>query len=397
MSAIMTVTQINTYMASIIRDDKKLKGRLISGEISNFAKAKSGHMYFTLKDSESAIKAVMFGKESARLKFMPQNGMRVIVLADVRVYERDGVYQLYVSDMQPDGVGALYLACEQLKEKLSAEGVFDEAKKKKLPPLPKKIGIVTSTEAAALQDMLNILARRFPLAEVTVFPALVQGTEAPKSICKAVRLADSRGLDLIICGRGGGSFEDLSAFNSEEVARCVHECRTPLISAVGHETDFSVSDLAADMRAPTPSAAAELAVPDIKTLYGSLGILEKALRDSLANRLEAYWHNLEILEKRLENCNPKSRTAKFRDRILLLEKRLTAAYRLKMQVCEGKIAEKAAALESLSPLKTLSRGYSLVYKDGELVRSAGKLSAGDEINIQFSEGTAQAVIKQTCR
>ncbi len=394
MSVILTVSQINRYIASRFREDTKLHGKLICGEISNFScYAGSGHMYFSLKDSESVIKAVMFKNSASRLQFMPKNGMKVIVSADVGVYEQNGVYQLYVTDMQPDGVGTLYLAREQLEKKLSEEGVFDEKNKKPLPELPKKIGIVTSTEAAALQDMLNILSRRYPLAEVTVFPALVQGQSAPDSICKALKLADSRGMDLLICGRGGGSLEDLSAFNSEKVARCVHECKTPIISAVGHETDFSVSDMAADMRAPTPSAAAELAVPDIKTVYGSLDVLEKRLNDCFANRIDEYRNNLEILSKRLESLNPKRQSVQLRDKLLSLEKRLTAAYKLGMQRRGGIVAEKAAAVENLSPLKTLSRGYSLVYRDGILINSAEKLSAGDTVKIQLSDGTVSAEIK----
>lgn len=394
MSVILTVSQINRYIASRFREDTKLHGKLICGEISNFScYAGSGHMYFSLKDSESVIKAVMFKSSASRLQFMPKNGMKVIVSADVGVYEQNGVYQLYVTDMQPDGVGALYLAREQLEKKLSEEGVFDDRNKKPLPALPKKIGIVTSTEAAALQDMLNILSRRYPLAEVTVFPALVQGQSAPDSICKALKLADSRGMDLLICGRGGGSLEDLSAFNSEKVARCVYECKTPIISAVGHETDFSVSDMAADMRAPTPSAAAELAVPDIKTVYGSLDVLEKRLNDCFANRIDEYRNKLETLSKRLESLNPKRRSVQLRDKLLSLEKRLTAAYKLGMQRRGGIVAEKAAAVENLSPLKTLSRGYSLVYRDGILINSAEKLSAGDTVNIQLSDGTVSAEIK----
>ncbi len=393
MSVIMTVSQVNRYIASRFREDTKLRGRLVCGEISNFTNyVKSGHMYFSLKDGSSVIKAVMFKDSASRLKFTPSNGMKVIVSADIRVYEQNGVYQLYVTDMQPDGVGALYLAREQLEKKLSEEGIFDEKRKKKLPPLPKKIGIVTSTEAAALQDMLNILARRYPLAEVTVFPAMVQGESAVGSICRALRLADSRGLDMLICGRGGGSFEDLSAFNSEEVARCIYECQTPVISAVGHETDFSVSDMAADMRAPTPSAAAELAVPDIKTVYGSLNVLEKRMNDSFSDRLGERFYRLEILSKRLESCSPMGKIGALRDKLLSAEKRLHGAYKLNLQEMNGRLAERAAAVENLSPLKTLSRGYSVVYKDGRIVSSAGTLSAGDNISIRLSDGTVSATI-----
>lgn len=393
MSAILTVSQLNRYIAFKLKEDGNLHGKLIRGEISNFTNhTKSGHFYFTLKDGESAVKAVMFSNMASRLPFMPKSGMRVIVSADVRVYERDGVYQLYVTDMQPDGAGALYLALEQLKERLSREGIFDEAGKKPLPSLPKKIGIVTSTEAAALQDMLNILARRYPLAEVTVFPAAVQGETAPDSICRALRFADGRGMDLLICGRGGGSFEDLSAFNTEAVARCLYGCSTPVISAVGHETDFTVADMAADLRAPTPSAAAELAAPDITFLYGRLNALEKALTDSFRDRLDEKYQKLENTARRLEKLDPKYRASRLKENFSQAEKRLEAAFKLKLTTCGGLLAEKAAALDGLSPLKTLSRGYSLVYSGDKLVKSADELSAGDRVDIRLSNGTVSAVI-----
>lgn len=393
MSAILTVSQLNRYIAFKLKEDGNLHGKLIRGEISNFTNhTKSGHFYFTLKDGESSVKAVMFSNMASRLPFMPKSGMRVIVSADVRVYERDGVYQLYVTDMQPDGAGALYLALEQLKERLSREGIFDEAGKKPLPSLPKKIGIVTSTEAAALQDMLNILARRYPLAEVTVFPAAVQGETAPESICRALRYADGRGMDLLICGRGGGSFEDLSAFNTEAVARCLYGCSTPVISAVGHETDFTVADMAADLRAPTPSAAAELAAPDITFLYGRLNALEKALTDSFRDCLDEKYQKLENIARRLERLDPKYRASRLKENFSQTEKRLEAAFRLKLTTCGGLLAEKAAALDGLSPLKTLSRGYSLVYSGDKLVKSADELSAGDKVDIRLSDGTVSAVI-----
>ena len=259
MSSILTVSQINRYIASMIKGEKRLHGILASGEISNFTcHNKTGHLYFTLKDNETSIKAVMFSSMASQLKFAPKSGMNVIVAADVRVYERDGVYQLYVTDMQPDGLGAMYLAFEQLKERLSAEGIFSMEHKKSIPQMPNRIGIVTSLDAAALQDMLKILSRRYPVAEVTIFPALVQGANAPESICRAIMRADRSNPDLIICGRGGGSPEDLAAFNSEAVARSIYACNTPIISAVGHETDTSIADYAADLRAATPSAAASM-------------------------------------------------------------------------------------------------------------------------------------------
>ena len=395
MSAILTVSQINRYISSKLSGDAKLKGILVSGEISGFTNhAKTGHFYFTLKDSESAVKAVMFKSYAEKLKFAPKNGMKVIVSADVRVFERDGIYQLYVSDMQPDGLGALYLAFNQLKEKLLKEGIFDEAHKKPLPKMPRKIGIITSLDAAALKDMLNILSRRYPVAEVTIFPALVQGASAPESLCKAIRYADSQKLDLLICGRGGGSPEDLAAFNDETLARCIYDCRTPVISAVGHETDTSISDLAADLRAPTPSAAAELAVPDISVLYDSLSAAEKLLNDKLLTRLGTYSHKLELLHERLEAASPTGRLSVLLEKISSAEKRLSAAYRINLQRAGGAAAERAARLDSLSPLKTLSRGYSIVYMDNKPINSAEALSVGDIVNIRFSDGNVSATINE---
>lgn len=395
MSGILTVSQINRYVASMIKGDRKLHGILVSGEISNFTcHNKTGHLYFTLKDSDTSIKAVMFSSNAGKLMFAPTSGMRVIASSDVRVYERDGAYQLYVTDMQPDGLGAMYLAFEQLKERLAAEGIFSAEHKKPIPQMPCKIGIVTSLDAAALQDMLKILSRRYPIAEVTVFPALVQGVNASESICRAVAQADISGLDLIICGRGGGSPEDLAAFNTEAVARCVYACNTPIISAVGHETDTSIADYAADLRAATPSAAAELAAPDISVLYDKLNAVEKVLNNAITAALETNFYKLSRLSERLEAASPKGKLSVLREKITASENALTAAYRIKLQKAGGAIVEKAALLESLSPLKTLSRGYSLVYKKERLVNSVKDLSPGDKINIRMSDGTVSAAIER---
>lgn len=398
MSGVLTVSQINRYLASVLREDKNLRGRLVSGEISGFTRHnKSGHLYFTLKDSESSIKAVMFRSSAVMLKFEPQNGMRVIVSANVQVYERDGVYQLYVADMQPDGIGAQYLAFEQLKKRLEAEGLFAAERKKPLPPMPRKIGIVTSPDAAALQDMLNILSRRFPIAEVTVFPALVQGISAPESICRAVSRADRAALDLLICGRGGGSPEDLAAFNSEAVARCISACNTPIISAVGHETDFSIADFAADKRASTPSEAAELAVPDMNRLLSSLDAARRELDKAAAAAIEARTYRLGRLSERLEALSPAGRLSALLEKTAAAEKSLAAAYRMRLSKANGAIAEKAAMLDSLSPLKTLGRGYALVYRDGSLVKSAGELSPGNTAEIVMSGGTVSVTVNKVDR
>lgn len=394
MSSILTVSQINRYISFKFKEDKKLYGILVSGEISNFTNhARTGHLYFTLKDNETSIKAVMFSNMASRLNFLPKNGMRVIVSANVQVYERDGVYQLYVNDMQPDGIGAMYLAVEQLKEKLLYEGIFDEAHKKALPEFPHKIGIITSLDAAALQDMLNILSRRYPIAEVTIFPALVQGINAPASLCNAVKRADNSGMDLLICGRGGGSLDDLMSFNDEQLARVIYNCNTPIISAVGHETDTTISDLVADLRAPTPSAAAELAVPDIISLYNNISALKKVLTSTFETQLSAKLHKLEALEKRIENAVPFSKIKLLREKLDIAEKNLNSAYKIKLALYNNLLAEKAAVLDGLSPLKTLSRGYSLVYKDDQLVKSINSLSSGDRVSIQMSDGEINANIE----
>lgn len=393
MSSILTVSQINRYISFKFKEDKKLHGILVSGEISNFTNhTRTGHLYFTLKDNETSIKAVMFSSMASRLNFAPKNGMKVIVSANVQVYERDGAYQLYVSDMQPDGIGALYLAYEQLKEKLLYEGLFDEAHKKPLPEFPNKIGIITSLEAAALQDMLNIISRRYPLVQIIVFPALVQGLNAPESLCKAIEKADASELDLLICGRGGGSFEDLMAFNNEQLARTIYNCNTPIISAVGHETDTTIADFAADLRAPTPSAAAELAVPDMTVIYNKLDVLTKMLAQAFIMQLDTKYRRLEILEKRIEDAVPFARINLYKEKLSSIEKNLDSAYKNNLLNYSKILAEKSVQLDALSPLKTLARGYSLVYKEEQLVKSTAAVSAGDKVDIQLSDGIVSATI-----
>lgn len=393
MSSILTVSQLNRYISFKLKEDIKLRGILVRGEISGFTNHyKTGHFYFTLKDKDAAVKAVMFNSFASRLKFMPENGMSVTVSGSVQVFERDGVYQLYVTDIQPDGAGALYVAFEQLKDKLMKEGLFDEAHKKQLPAYPKKIGIVTSFGAAALQDMLNIISRRYPIAEVTVFGAAVQGDTAPDSVSTALKYADCCGLDLIIVGRGGGSAEDLFYFNSEKIARAVYECETPVISAVGHETDTTITDFVSDLRAPTPSAAAELAVPDISVMRAALEGYKGKLSEAFSGYIDRLYNETDKRLRTLSAHSPYAVLEKNEKILSLTEKRLAAASERCFGGYENRLARAAERLELVSPLKIMSKGYAIVYSEnGKMIKSSADAGCG-RIKIRFSDGFVDAEI-----
>ena len=393
--AVLTVSQINRYMASKIREDSNLQRFMIKGEISNFTAHRSGHFYFTLKDSESVIKAVMFRAMASRLRFMPENGMHVIVSAGLTVYERDGVYQLNVTDMQPEGIGAVRLQLEQRIRKLREEGLFEESAKRPIPANPHTVGIITSGTGAALQDMLNVLSRRCPMVQVKIFSVLVQGEQAPSSICNAIRTAQQHECDVLLLGRGGGASEDLYAFNSEQVAYAIFDCSIPVISAVGHETDVTIADAVADRRAPTPSAAAELAVPDIRHLDEKIYIAERQLRNTFAARLEREKQLLLRLKSRLQLASPQ---AKFQ---LQEEKRqkLTSRLERNMQLfLERRLSEYTAQQEKLiqlDPLKILQRGYAAVYReDRSILPSVSHLKQGDSIHIRMQDGEITAKVEK---
>lgn len=393
MNSILTVSQLNRYMSFKLKEDDKLRNILIKGEISGFVNhQKTGHFYFTLKDRECAVKAVMFNSFASRLRFMPQNGMSVILMGSVQVFERDGVYQVYVTDIQPEGLGAMYLAFEQLKERLAAEGLFDQQFKKPLPRFPSRIGIVTAKGGAALQDILNILGRRYPLCEAVIYPCLVQGEYAAASIADALKQADSGGCDVIICGRGGGSPEDLMAFNSEIIARTVFEMKTPLISAVGHETDTTIIDFVSDLRAPTPSAAAELAVPDISVLIDTADAYSKALDDAMKAFISRKRNLLLQKESVLKNYYPSAALSAMKEKVKSMDSAIEKAMLGYIERKKMEISGKACELDALSPLKIMSRGYSLVYKDDKLMSSAESLTCGDKITIKFSDSEKNAVI-----
>ncbi len=387
----ITVKQLNTYIKSLIESDAVLYNVSVKGEISNFTNHyKTGHFYFSLKFDNALVRCVMFRTSASRIKFVPKDGMLVIARGRVSVFERDGQYQLYVEEMQPEGAGDLNLAFEMLKEKLRQQGLFEQSRKKPLPKIPLRIGVITSPTGAAVRDIINVLGRRFPAAKVILYPVLVQGEFAADSICKALRyFNDTKGADVLIVGRGGGSIEDLWAFNEEKVALTIADMRIPVISAVGHETDFTIADFVADLRAPTPSAAAELAVPSTEELVTKFNNVQTRLKLLLSN-------SLKHKQQRMEYINS---SVPFRDPMRFVNERqqvadhltvaMESAMRLKNTKAQAQFALLAGKLDSLSPLAVLGRGYS-VMKDsaGKIVKSAAKLKQGQKIEAAFADGKA---------
>lgn len=393
MSSILSVSQLNKYIKFKFQSDLKLKGVAIKGEVSNFTvHYKSGHAYFTLKDADAAVKAVMFSRNVSRLKFMPENGMSVLVVGDIDVYERDGVYQIIATDMQPVGTGALHKGIEQLKEKLSKMGLFDSSVKKPIPVMPKKIAVVTSLTGAALQDILNVLSRRYPVCEVAICPAQVQGETAALSICSALMLADNCGADTIILARGGGSLEDLMPFNTEEVALTVAGCKTPVITAVGHETDTSVVDYVSDLRAPTPSAAAELASPQMSELIGAVDLVTSRMTAAFEKNINKRMDRLTAVSNRIKFLSPDKKLEKNEVQLNRLTEKLDMLVGSKIKLKENALGRYMAQLNALSPLNVLERGYSITAKGGKVVAKGEQLSAGDIVEITFSDTKRRAQI-----
>ena len=390
---ILTVSQLNRYVAFRLHEDSNLRTVFVRGEIANFTRNfRSGHCYFSVRDEEASVRAVMFRSNADRMQFTPENGMHILLQGTVTLYERDGAYQINVTDLQPDGIGAQALALQQRREKLAKLGFFDPARKRSLPQLPKKIGIVTSRSGAALQDMLQILSRRYPIGTVQVYPALVQGEQAPQSIAQALMRAGADGCDLILMGRGGGSNEDLSAFQSEEVAQAVFHAPVPVISAVGHETDHCIADEVADLRAPTPSAAAELAVPSAETLHDAVKALTDRLSSACSALLLEKSQALNALENRLGRQSPDKRISIQETQLTSLTGRLHRAAQTLLSGKEQTLALALGRLEAVSPVAVLQRGYALVYHGDALTRSAAELHPGDTLTIRLSEGTATAAV-----
>ncbi len=396
----LTVTQLNEFMKRMIDATPQLTDLYVKGEISNFKNHyATGHWYFTLKDEESQLAAVMFRSSAARMKFVPENGMKVTVRGRISAYVRNGSYQLYADAIEPEGVGALWIAYEQLKNRLESEGLFDPARKRPPPKIPTRIGIITSPTGAAVRDMINVTGRRFPCASVTLWPSLVQGTEAPAQLVEGLRyFNETKSVDVIIIGRGGGSLEDLWAFNDERVARAVAASGIPVISAVGHETDYTICDFAADVRAPTPSAAAELAVPDGEVLKRQIEHLVEREADVLRSVIRSGREKLEALAGRRVLTDP--RTVIDERRLILdgLADRLERAQNTRIAEKKANLAASAGKLSALDPLSVLARGYSAVYKeDDTLVRSVDDVAPGEHVSFRTVGGRALCTVEEVVR
>ena len=391
---VLSVSQINFYIKSIIENDGSLQFVLVTGEISNLTvHQRSGHIYLSLKDSNSVISAVMFAGNARRLKFRLENGMKVICRGRISVYEPSGRYQLYIEDMQPDGVGALTLAFEQLKKSLAQKGLFDNAHKKPLPKFPKTIGVITSPTGAAIQDITNIIRRRFPSADIVLAPVLVQGESAPEQLVRAVnKFSASKIADVVIIGRGGGSAEDLWAFNDEQLAYAVYNCETPIISGVGHETDFTVCDFVADVRASTPSAAAELAVPDRQELMSYYFKQKQYISAMLDRKIKTAQLRLENQQRRMSASSPKLKAEQLEKQLSAKSEKLTRFMNIYISNKENKLIAAKGKLDGLNPLNVLNRGYAIAEKDEKIITSSKQLKNGDDFTVILSDGKINAKV-----
>lgn len=391
----VTVSQLTNYIKSLLENAPPLQELCLRGEISNYKMHHSGHHYFTLKDENAVINAVMFAGNAAKLRFRPESGMKVIVYGRVSLFAKSGQYQIYVNQMVPDGVGALYIAYEQLKRRLHQEGLFNKSAKKPLPAYPERIALVTSPTGAAVRDMLRILKKRWPLSRVLVCPVKVQGEGAAQQIAEMLDYLGQHQLaDLVITGRGGGSLEDLWAFNEEAVARAIYRCPIPVISAVGHEPDITISDYVADLRAATPSNAAELAVPDGEELALRLGDTFSHLAYMEKKRIDALRQRLDTLASKKIMRSPEEYLNELQLALSIQQERMIAAARQLLGAKRRRFVQQAATLDALSPLKVLGRGYGFVTREGAIVKSADDLQAGDQIQIRLQGGRADCQVQQ---
>ncbi len=389
----ITVTQLNNYIKGILENIPPLKDIYVKGEISNYSPNRTGHVFFTLKDEGSLIPAVMFKYDLSQITFKPENGMKVICRGRISAYTAQGKYQLYVSEMTPDGIGSLYIAYEQLKNKLAEEGLFDERYKKPLPKIPLHIGIITAPTGAAVRDMITVTRRRFPAAEIRLYPSLVQGENAPADLIRALDYFDNEGkCDVIIIGRGGGSIEDLWAFNNEALARRIFACRIPVISAVGHETDFTIADFVADKRAPTPSAAAEIAVPDAADTKRQLRNVAKRLEKELNMYINDRRGKVNVLANSRAMTVPRSAIDEKRLSLANLDTRLCRDMENILLRAKGKKDTMSARLVSLNPLSILARGYGVAFdQSGKVIKSVNDIKSGEKFRLRVADGELEAV------
>ena len=384
-----SVSRVNNYIKRLLDSKPVLNNIWVKGEISNCKRHSSGHIYLTLKDESSVLKAVMFRGPASTLDFEPVDGTTVIAHGRISVYEAGGSYQLYIEDMALDGIGDLYREFEKLKAKLQEEGLFDNKFKKPLPKFPKRIGVATAPTGAAVRDIINVITRRYPMAEILIYPTLVQGNGAKESIVSAIEYFDStKAVDTIIVGRGGGSIEDLWAFNEECVARAIFACKTPIISAVGHETDFTIADFVADFRAPTPSAAAEVSVPSTDELYRLINIYKSRMKNSVITRNETYRRTLNRLIPR----NPQDKINQLSQKLDMRIQTLEQVYRLNINYRKRLLSEKAAKLDALSPLKTLNRGYSIAVNDnGKVLKKKSDFTKEMQFKLKLQDGDIDCI------
>ena len=398
MSSILTVSQITRYLKSKFISDLKLKGIAIKGEILDYSvNYRSGNVYFSLKDEGALLKCMMFSDAAERLKFQPEDGLSVLAVGNISIYDKGGIYQLYVSQLSPLGIGEAKLGLDQLKNKLAEKGVFDTSRKKPIPIAPQKLAVVTSPTGAAIQDIIKVLTRRYPVVKLEIYPAAVQGAEAPKSLAEALKRADKSGADTIIITRGGGSDEDLMAFNTELLTMAVYECKTPGISAVGHEIDTTLCDYASDLRAPTPSAAAEQATPDIAELYGAVDLVKAKLDHSIGEIISKSTSELELAEASLKLNSPERKVTESITQLSRLSDKLGSAMNKILDGSSSALDGLALQLGALSPFGVLDRGYTIITKDNSAVTSAGRLNEGDNIIVRFSDGKAEAEIKKVIK
>ena len=394
-----TVSQLNNYVKTMIDSDPCLTYIYVVGEISNFTNHyKTGHFYLTLKDSSSAIKAVMFRSNAARIKFEPQNGMKVICRGRASLFERDGSFQFYIDEMQPDGAGALQVAFEQLCEKLKNEGLFDEAHKKPIPKFPERIAVITSPTGAAVQDIKNVISRRCPCVEVVMCPVLVQGDGAAAQLCEAVeKVNELNCADVIIIGRGGGSIEDLWAFNDETLARIIFNSKIPMISAVGHEIDFTICDFVSDLRAPTPSAGAELAVPDINDVRFMLSRLEGGVLSAYGNRIINLRSRVKLSAESYVLKNPENYISALRERLNFNSTKMKSSYSNRLSESREAFAALCAKLDAMSPLATIARGYSVAYVDKKPIKSVDEVNLNDCLNVKLVDGVINCTVNNVSK